>query len=70
LRAKVGKRSERIVARDPPAKTATGRVEAALQQGMAQVRAAADADRTALARETISPERNKDKLIETKLEPN
>ncbi|MGY8685446.1 hypothetical protein Q2941_48165 [Bradyrhizobium sp. UFLA05-153] len=68
LQAKVGERSERIVARDPPAKTATRRVEAALQEGMAHVRAVADADRTALAPGAISPERNKGKQTETKMQ--
>ena len=45
LRAEVGERSERIVARDPPAKNAMVRVEAGLQESMAQRRAAADVDR-------------------------
>ena len=65
LRAKVGERSERIVARDPPAKTAMARVEAASQEGMAQRRAATDADRTTFAPETTSSERNEGKLSRT-----
>jgi hypothetical protein len=36
LRAKVGERSERIVARNQPAKNAMVRVEAGLQEGMPQ----------------------------------
>jgi len=43
LRAKVGERSERIVARDPPAKTAMAieAIETGLKEGMAQRRSAA-----------------------------
>jgi hypothetical protein len=67
LRAKGSERSERIVARHPPAKDAMARVEADLQEGMAQVRAAGEADRTALTPETISSERIKDKLPETEM---
>ena|SRR6516225_4111120 len=68
LRAKVGERRERIVASNQPAKEAMVRVETVSQQGMAQVRRSRRGC-TALARETISRECNKDKLIETKMQP-